>query len=173
VEAGGAGTESKLGAGSKLGTESALMRAQMLALGLSRSSTSSQSTRRLRLLKELEASIKELEAEGFNDRDALGKLKEQVRTSYATAPPEFVAEARRSDPFKEGLPRLSLAEIAAEIADLAGTSVQKSVGGLEQGLQKIDWESLSPGRKRGPREMGNKIEINKKGDQQDRDQQEG
>ena len=56
MEAGGAGTESKLGAGSKLGTESALMRAQMLALGLSRSSTSSQSTRRLRLLKAIELS---------------------------------------------------------------------------------------------------------------------
>jgi len=138
------------------------MRAQMLALGLSRSSTSSQSTRRLRLLKELEASIMELQAEGFNDSNALASLKEQVRTSYATAPPEFVAEARRADPFKEGLPRLSLAEIAAEIADLAGTRVQKSVGGFEQGLQRIDWESLNPGRKRGPRELGNKIEINRR-----------
>ena len=38
-------------------TDSALLRAKMLALGLSRSATSSQSTRRLRLLRELEGAL--------------------------------------------------------------------------------------------------------------------
>ena len=32
----------------------------------------------MRLLRELEASVRELEAEGFKDRKVLGQLKEQV-----------------------------------------------------------------------------------------------
>lgn len=143
-------------------TESALLRAEMLALGLSRSATSSQSTRRLRLLRELEASVKELESEGFNDRKALGKLKEQIRTSYETAPPEFIEEARRADPFNEALPRLSPIEIAAEFAKMAGSGADKLSKSLEKGMAAPDWESLNPGRKRGPRDKGNKIDISKR-----------
>lgn len=92
-----------------------------------------------------------------------------MRASYATAPADFIAEARKADPFKEGLPRRTLAEIAADITDLAGTSVQKGVSGFEQGMQNIDWESLNPGRKRGPRQVGNKININKPRADRDRD----
>ena len=81
--AGGTGSGGSAGAPRTATTESALLRAEMLALGLSRSATSAISTRRLRLLQELEASVRELEAEGFDDRQALGALKEQIRTSYA------------------------------------------------------------------------------------------
>ena len=47
-------------------------------------------------MSELQASVEELEAEGFADRQVLRKLKEQVRSSYASAPPEFIAEAREA-----------------------------------------------------------------------------
>ena len=80
-------------------------------------------------------------------------------TSYASAPPEFVAEARRSDPFKEGLPRMTLAEIAAEIAEVAESGIRGAADSLAQGIGKVDLASLDPGRKRGPRPLGNKIEI--------------
>ena len=53
---GGAGGESDA-------TASALLRAEMLALGLERSATNAQSSRRLRLLRELQASVGEVEAE--------------------------------------------------------------------------------------------------------------
>ena len=143
------------------GTESALLRAQMLALGLSRSSTKSGSSRRLRLLQELERSVKELEGEGFRDAEALRGLKDQIRASYATAPDEFIAQARKADLFNEYTPPMSVAEIAAEFSSLAVERVEKVGDGLTQALENADWESLDPGRKRGPREKGNKIEINK------------
>ena len=142
-------------------TESALLRAEMLALGLSRSATSSQSTRRLRLLQELEKSVGELEAEGFEDKRILGRLKEQIRTSYASAPEEFVAEARKANLFNEYAPPMTLSEIAAEFKDIASSRIEKVSKGLEQGLVNAEWEALDPLRKRGPREKGNRIEINK------------
>jgi len=146
-------------------TESALMRAEMLALGLSRSATSSQSTRRLRLLRELEASVRELEVEGFRDRAVLGKLKEQIRESYANAPAEFIDEARKADPFNEFTPRLSTVEIAAEFASMAEAGLTNVKKGIERSLiTGPDFDSLNPGRKRGPREKGNKIEIQKPND---------
>ena len=86
-------------------TESALLRAQMLALGLSRSATSTASTRRLRLLRELEASVSELVADGFDDRATLGELKAQIKESYASAPPEFLEEASASPPAPPMEPR--------------------------------------------------------------------
>ena len=142
-------------------TESALLRAEMLALGLSRSATSTQSTRRLRLLRELEACVKELQAEGYNDRKVLAQFKEQIRLSYASAPPEFVAEARKANPFNEGLPRLTLDEIAGEFVEIAGSGIEDFWSGLEKGIANVDFDSLDPGRKRGPREKGNRIEIKK------------
>ena len=138
-------------------TESALLRAEMLALGLSRSATSGQSTRRLRLLRELEASVKELEAEGFNEASVLRQLKEQIRESYAAAPPEFIEEARKADMFNEALPPMSAVEIAAEFKKMAESG--KKV--VEKAMATPDFESLKPGRKRGPREKGNKIDIKK------------
>ena len=78
-----------------------------------------------------------------------------MRASYASAPPEFVEEARRADPFNSNLPRLSLAEIAEEFLKLAEGGVKKVGEGIEKqaGLQV---------KVRGvPRAKGNKIEINK------------
>ena len=114
-------------------------------------------TRRLRLLRQLEASVRELEDEGFADAEALGRLKAQLKASYATAPQEFIDEARRKDLFNEALPPLTPAEIASEFAKLA-ESGSKVVG---RALATPDFDSLNPGRKRGPREKGNKIAINK------------
>ena len=138
-------------------TESALLRAEMLALGLSRSATSSQSGRRLRLLRELEAAVKELIAEGYTDRAVLGKYKAQIKESYANAPQEFIDEARKADMLNEALPPLTPAEIATEFGRLA----EGLAGVAERAVATPDFDSLSPGRKRGPRELGNKVEINK------------
>ena len=126
--------------------------------GLSRSATSKQNTRRVRLLRELEASVQELEAEGFSDRAKLKELKEQIKTSYATAPPEFIKEARKANMFNEALPPRSIADIASDILDLS-----QSIGdGFEKAALNIEFDSINPGRKRGPREKGNKIDIGKK-----------
>ena len=165
AEAGGAEVNSvEVGGGSRddrsASTQSAVIRAEMLALGLSRSATSSQSTRRLRLLRELEASVRELEGDGFREAAVLSKLKAQIKESYASAPPEFVEEARRADPFNDALPRLSLAEIAAELATLAGSGLGSVKAGLGKAvLDGPDYDSLNPRRKRGPRPQGNKIEL--------------
>ena len=80
-----------------------------------------------------------------------------MRASYATAPAEFVKEARKADPLNSALPRLTLAEIADEVASLAesGASV------FEKLIPAPDLSGLNPGRKRGPRAKGNKIEIKK------------
>ena len=80
-----------------------------------------------------------------------------LRESYAAAPPEFVEEQRRADPFNAALPRLTLAEIAAEFLAIAETGVGKARGAAPA----PDFGSLNPNRKRGPREQGNKIEIKK------------
>ena len=132
--------------------------ASLRELGLSRSATSKQNTRRVRLLRELEASVQELEAEGFSDRAKLKELKEQIKTSYATAPPEFIKEARKANMFNEALPPRSIADIASDILDLS-----QSIGdGFEKAALNIEFDSINPGRKRGPREKGNKIDIGKK-----------
>ena len=81
----------------------------------------------------------------------------QIRSSYATAPPEFIAEARKENLFNEYAPPMSLGEIAAEFAELADEKIKKAGDAIE----RVDWESLKPGRDRGPREKGNKIEIRK------------
>ena len=49
-----------------------LERAGLLALGLSRSGTSIESRRRLRLLRELEATVDELEESGYKDESVIG-----------------------------------------------------------------------------------------------------
>ena len=147
------------GGGRSAATESALVRAQMLALGLSRSSTSGQSTRRLRLLRELEASVKELQAVGFRVKETLAKLKAQVKESYASAPQEFIDEARKADLLNEALPPLTAAEIAAEFVKLAESG--KTV--MERAAATPDFASLSPLRPRGPRPKGNKIDLKKPG----------
>ena len=141
-------------------TESALIRAEMLATGLARSATSTQGVnpRRLRLLRELESSVKELQAEGFNDRAVLAKFKAQIKESYASAPQEFIDEARKADMLNEALPPLTPGEIAVEFGKLA----EKGKDVVEKAFTMPDFESLNPGRERGPREKGNKIEIKKK-----------
>ena len=52
--------------------------------------------RRLRLLREFEASVKELQSEGFgrggDDRTKLNEFKDQIKESYASAPKEFLEE---------------------------------------------------------------------------------
>ena len=52
--------------------------------------------RRLRLLREFEASVKELQSEGFgrggDDKTKLNEFKDQIKESYASAPKEFLEE---------------------------------------------------------------------------------
>ena len=66
----------------------------MLALALERSGTSVESRRRLRLLRELEATVAELEDEGYKNEDVMGPLRAAVAAGWETAPPDAVAEAR-------------------------------------------------------------------------------
>ena len=96
-------------------SKSTLARAQLLSLGLSRSGTSSGSTRRLRLLRELEASVDELEQEGLRDQTVLGPLKRQVAESWASAP----ADARRQRKSGGGVfsSRLSVDEIKSQVRE--------------------------------------------------------
>jgi len=70
-----------------------LERAGMLALGLRRSGTSTRSRQRLRLLRELEATVAELEADGYRNEQVLRPLKEQVAAAYASAPADVRAAA--------------------------------------------------------------------------------
>ena len=91
----------------------------------------------------------------------LGRLKDQIKESYASAPQEFVEAARRNDFFNEALPPLTASEIAAEVAKLA-----ESAGSVvERALATPDLESLKPNRKRGPRPTGFKINLNKKSEE--------
>jgi len=142
-------------------TASALLRAQMLALGLSRSASGGGSSRRLRLVRELDKSVRELEAEGFRGNEQLAALKAQLKESYAVAPAEFVDEMRKADPFNTALPPLTPAEIAAEFAAMAEAGASKIADSLARSAVTPDFDSLNPGRKRAPREKGNKIEIKK------------
>jgi len=142
-------------------TASALLRAEMLALGLRRSSTSGGvNTRRLRLLRELELAVGELEADGFakTNGDAMAPLRAQLKESYAAAPPEFVDEARKDNFFNPALPRLSLAEIAKEFLELAEAGLTNRAGDGAGGVRVVDPRTLKV-RRQGPREEGNKIEI--------------
>ena len=75
---------------------SALERAGMLAQGLSRSGTTKESRRRLRLLRELDSAIAELEREGFADEEVLAPLKEQAAAAWATAPPDALTEKEQA-----------------------------------------------------------------------------
>ena len=79
---------------------------------------------------------------------------------YASAPPEFVKEARRSNPFNEALPRLTLSEIATEFAEIADAGVKKGRETVERSMVTVEWDSLAPNRKR-TRAEGNKIPIKK------------
>lgn len=75
---------------------SALERAGMLAQGLSRSGTTKESRRRLRLLRELDSAIAELEKEGYADDEVLAPLREQAAAAWATAPPEALTEKEQA-----------------------------------------------------------------------------
>ena len=67
-------------------------------------------------------------------------------------------EARKANMFNEALPPRSIADIASDILDLS-----QSIGdGFEKAALNIEFDSINPGRKRGPREKGNKIDIGKK-----------
>jgi len=98
-------------------TESALARAQLLALGLSRLREGAASSRQTRLLCELEAAVKELQAEGFKDAAALADLKGQLSTSLAAAPSDVLREFRKA----RGGRTLTLQEIATDIQDMIRT----------------------------------------------------
>ena len=106
--------------------------------------------------------LRELEGEGFRDKAKLNALKEQIRVSYASAPPEFLEEARRADPFNDALPPMDAVEIAAEFAKMAGSAAERAGEVFEKSMTAPDWDSLRPDRKRSPREGGNKIDITKK-----------
>ena len=106
-------------------SESTLERANLLALGLSRSSTSTDTRRRLRLLRELEATVEEILADGCPpDADVLKPLKERIEMAWATAPVEErtkrEAEVAAARAFAEGDggELLSYEEFAAAMADL-------------------------------------------------------
>ena len=68
----------------------------MLAQGLSRSGTTKESRRRLRLLRELDSAVAELEREGFADEEVLAPLREQAAAAWATAPPDALTEKEQA-----------------------------------------------------------------------------
>ena len=70
---------------------------------------------------------------------------------------QFIEEARKADLFNEALPPLTLAEIAAEFGKMA----QSGQDVVERAMKMPDFDSINPGRKRQPREVGNKIELKK------------
>jgi len=73
------------------GFDSVLERVGLLSLGLSRSGTSTESPRRLRLLGQLESSVAELEQSGFSDDELLGAWNAQIEAAWASVPPEALA----------------------------------------------------------------------------------
>ena len=95
------GAAAEAGEGASAGeAASALVRAEMLALGLRRSSSGGLNTRRLRLLRELELAVGELEADGFAraNAEAMAPLRAQLKESYAAAPPEVRGVGVGCDP---------------------------------------------------------------------------
>jgi len=79
------------------GFESVLERVGMLSLALSRSGTSADSPRRLRLLRQLEASVDELEGEAaFDETALLGEWRSQIAAAWAAAPPDAASAAAQA-----------------------------------------------------------------------------
>ena len=121
-------------------------------------------------------------------RETLSRLKAQVKESYASAPQEFIDEARKADLLNEALPPLTSAEIAAEFIKVRHVSLpihalplcmcmlrtlppltpfvhsQLAESGktvIERAARTPDFASLNPLRPRGPRPKGNKIDLKK------------
>ena len=132
---------------------------EMLALGLRRSSAGGLNTRRLRLLRELELAVGELEADGFAraNAEAMAPLRAQLKESYAAAPPEVIEEARKENFFNPALPRLTLAEIAKEFLELAEAGLANTASPGSGGVPVVDPRGLK--LRRQERQEGNKIEI--------------
>jgi hypothetical protein len=105
----------------------ALERAALLATALSRSGTDPKSGRRLRVLRELEATVAELEGEGYKNEDVLAPLRKQVAAGWATAPPDAVAAARAKD-----APPLT----PEDMTSMLGDAFKKGVGRIDLDLAK-------------------------------------
>ena len=131
----------------------------MLALGLRRSSAGGLNTRRLRLLRELELAVGELEADGFAraNAEAMAPLRAQLKESYAAAPPEVIEAARKENFFNPALPRLTLTEIAKEFLELAEAGLANTASPGSGGVPVVDPRGLK--LRRQERKAGNKIEI--------------
>jgi len=113
------------------GFESILERVGMLSLALSRSGTRQDSPRRIRLLQQLEASVEELQAEGFDDAELLEAWNAQVRVAWASVPPEVLAQEamRRAQEKAEGSSFLERAgQAIGDAADLSLGDVLESIG---------------------------------------------
>ena len=114
-----------------------LERAGLLALGLSRSGTSIESRRRLRLLRELEATVDELEESGYKDASVIGPLREQIEDAWSTAPPgarETVAKAAAMAE-EEGKP-LTAKELVEMLGERAREGLKDSVDRIDVDLAK-------------------------------------
>ena len=98
----------------------ALERASMLAVALSRSGVTAESKRRVRLLRELEATVRELESEGFDDTAVLGPLRDQVKAGWANAPPDARAKAAAEAAAGEEKPLT-----AEDVRDLLGDALKR------------------------------------------------
>ena len=94
----------------------ALERASLLALALSRSGTRAESKRRVRLVRELDATLAELAAEGYTEETVLAPLRAQAAASWASAPPELRAEAEAAAAAGDESP-LSAADVRAMLGD--------------------------------------------------------
>ena len=81
-----------------LPSDSTMERANLLALGLSRSAPTADSRRRLRLLRELEETVAEIEAEGCPpDAEILQPLKARIAAAWGSAPPEAIAKRQAEE----------------------------------------------------------------------------
>ena len=109
-------------AGYTLPSDSTMERANLLALGLSRSAPTADSRRRLRLLRELEETVAEIEAEGCPpDAEILQPLKARIAAAWGTAPPEEIAKRKAEEEAaarkEEGGGRFTYEDFVAVLSD--------------------------------------------------------
>ena len=114
---------------SSSGFESVLERVGLLSLALSRSGTSKEAPRRIRLLKQLDASVSELEEEGFDDQELLQAWSAQIEAAWASVPPEVLAEreARAAMAKRMELKGNILFESITSVVDAIGDSLPSEV----------------------------------------------
>jgi hypothetical protein len=127
-------------------SQSVLERARLLALGLRQSGTSKESGRRLRLLRELEATVAELEEEGCRDDEILSPLKEVVATSWANAPAEALEEAEAAARSASRQTPASVDEQVKQLTDDLVEALGDLVPVLDVDFSKWKWSVRSKGK---------------------------